>query len=43
MQANSADVFSGAATQVVLVLVCALTVTLVFTYQQCHPTQDVKG
>ena len=37
-QANSADVFSGAATQVVLVLVCALTATLIFTYQQCHPT-----
>ena len=36
-QANSTDVFSGAATQVVLVLVCALTATLVFTYQQCHP------
>jgi len=38
-QANSADVFSGAATQVVLVLVCALTATLIFTYQQCHPAR----
>ena len=37
LMANSADVFSGSATQVVLVLVCSLTATLVFAYKTCAP------
>ena len=40
LMANSVDVFSGAATQVVLVLVCALVSVLVFTYKACRGYGD---
>lgn len=41
LMANSVDIFSGAATQVVLVLVCALVSVLIFTYKACR--ENVAG